>query len=176
VPIPNIAVKWLPCGCQKLHRTVYTYLKTNSCRKKIEIYSFSTNLPRYGFHRLGLGPRLFGKASETRCICLGVPFPNIAVKWLPCGCQKLHRTVYTYLKTNSCQQRIEIHSFSTSVPRYVFHRLGLVPQLCDKASDTRFVCVGVPIPNIAVKWRPCGCQKLHRTVFRHLKTNSCQKK
>ena len=144
----------------------------NHAEKRKEIYSFSTFLPRNVFHRLGLGPQLCGKASETPFICGDVPIPNIAVKWLPCGCQKLHRTVYMYLKTNSCQKKKEVHSFSTSVPRYVFHRLGLVPQLCGKASETRFICGGVPIPNIAVKGLPCGCQTLHRTVFWYFRTKS----
>jgi hypothetical protein len=32
------------------------------------------------------------------------------------------------------------------------------------------VRASVPLSDFAVKWLPCGCQKLHPTVFGHLET------
>jgi hypothetical protein len=39
-----------------------------------------------------------------------------------------------------------------------------------------FVRAGVPLSFFAVKWLPCGCQKLHSTFFWHLETKSIVKK
>jgi hypothetical protein len=74
VPIPNIAVKWLPCGCHKLHRTVYTYSKTNSGRKK--------NRNLFFFHIWQRVKRLFGlwRLTDLAFCCKMAPLrqPEVA--------------------------------------------------------------------------------------------------
>ena len=174
VPIPNFAVKWLPCGCQKLLSTVLWYLDTNSSQKKMEFNSFPTFSPRCELHRLGLGPRPLCSVSETLLFLGGVPIPNFAVKWLPCGCQKLQPTVLWYLNTNS-SQKMEFNSFPPFLPRCALHPLGLGPRQLGSVSETLLFLGGAPIPNFAVKWLPCGCQKLQPTVLWYSNTNSSQK-
>ena len=173
----NFAVKWLPCGCQKLLSTVLWYLDTNSRQKKMEFNSFPTFLPRCALHLLGLGPRPLRSVSETLLFLGGVPISNFAVKWLPCGCRKLHPTVLWYLETNSRQKKkMEFNSFPTFLPRCELHLLRLGPRPLRSVSETLLFLGGVPILNFAVKWLPCGCQKLHPTVLWYLETNSSQKK
>jgi hypothetical protein len=81
---------------------------------KTEKYSLTTFLPGNTLNRLGLSPRRFGKAEEIHFECGGVPIPDFAGKWLPCGCQKLHRTVSWHLKTNACQKNRKLIFFPQS--------------------------------------------------------------
>ena len=71
------------------------------------------------------------------------------LKMAPRGLPKVASNSFLIFWDEIIPNKIEFYSFSTFLPRYVFHRLGPGPQLIDKASDTRFICGGVPIPNFA---------------------------
>ena len=85
--------KMAPLRLPKVASNRFMVFEDQFIPKKFEIYLFPTFLPRCALRGLGPGPRLFGSVSKTLLVWGGVAIPDFAVKWLPCGCQKLHPTI-----------------------------------------------------------------------------------
>jgi hypothetical protein len=97
----KLAVKWLPCGWQKMLATLFWHLKREPYPKNPKNNITSKFMLGLWLHGFGLSPAPKGGGPTIRLVGAGVPMSDVAVNWLPGSCQKLHPTVFWQLETKA---------------------------------------------------------------------------